>query len=237
MNKIIILVIQIMIASIVGYAQDKPKAILLTEMDYITCEMLLAKLDQVLVELQKSPNSIGYAVIYSEAAGRRKQMHEDTIKAHVRIRGFEKDKLKVIRATGKTPAKVQLWLVPFGAEMPKFTKTKWDFTLPKGTKPYIFSATADNDGICSSYEYLRLNYFAEHLEANPVARGNLVIKERSWGRFRNEKAHIIRLLVDKYGIDRKRLRFFFVRERKYKGDEFYYPQVEVWLLPKKKRAK
>jgi len=234
MNKIIILVIQIMIASIVGYAQDKPKAILLTEMDDITCEMLLAELDQVLVELQKSPDSIGYAVIYSEAAGLRKEMYEDTIKAHVRIRGFEQDKLKVIRATGKTGAKIQLWLVPIGAEMPKFTKTKWDFTYPKGTKPFIFSSTGDNDGICSSYEYLRLNNFAERLEANPEARGNFVIKSRSNVVFNKEKASILKILVGKYKVSIRRLRFFHVRK---KLSGYLDPRVRVWLLPNKKRTR
>jgi hypothetical protein len=216
------------------YSQEQPKSILVDEFGKIYCDDFLARIDYLLSELQKRPYSEGFVVINGLKSDiRRNLIYENWIKGHIRFRGFDNSRLMIVRSELAEKIRFRLWLVAKGSKTPDFSEAKWDLTLPPNTSSYIFTKTDSQEGLCPGSEYLSLNTFSEYLKANLSANGNFVINTYSRRLFNNEKAVIKNILVNKYNIESRRLRFFYVFDNKYKKDKYYYPRVEVWLVPKK----
>jgi hypothetical protein len=162
---------------------------------------------------------------------RERFRYENYAKGHLAMRepSAPKKRVFIIRAEDRDEFRIQLWLVPDGAEKPTFNEVKWGVSISPTAKPYIFTKTEWTEESLVSYaEYLVLDSFSEYLEGNPTTRAHFVIKEKSKGRFHKEQSKITNLMVRKYNINPKRLRFFYVRENKPRWE---YPQVEVWLVP------
>jgi hypothetical protein len=218
------------------FGQQKPKAELFDEHGKITWEDFTARLDNLLHQLSQNPNSTAYIVIHNGKVSNNRERfrYEDYAKGHLAIRGFaaQKERVFIIRAEDRDEFQIQLWLVPDGAEKPTFSEVKWDVSILPTAKSHIFTKTEWTEESLVAYaEYLVLDSFSEYLEGNPTTRAHFVIKEKSKGRFHKEQSNIKNLMVRKYKIDPKRLRFFYVRENKPRWE---YPQVEVWLVPQNK---
>lgn len=230
MKKILLtLLISFLIPTIV-FSQESEKTKLFDEFSKVNCEYLLALTDAFYVGILNDRETQGYAVI---DLGKEKLSvgltYERWIRGNTRFRNFPKDRIKIIRTKTDGDFKVQFWLVPNSDSKPDFSEKSWDFTFNKGQKPFIFSMNYGDSGICPGFEKLDLYFFAEYMNANPKARSNIVINTRSNKNFAKEKKEILELIVDKYKISKKRLRFFHTKKPNNWSDE--YPEVEVWILP------
>lgn len=235
LQKIILNYLILLFAFQICFGQEKPKAELVDEFGNITWEDFVQRLDQLFVTLWNKEDSSAYIVIYKgKAEGDKSNQgirYEQWAKGHIRVRGgSDKNRIFIIRAEDKNALRIQLWVVPAGAEKPVFNETEWDLTIPSNKKSFIFTTTESNNGLATPAEHLSLNLFSELLEVNPAARGNFVIRARSKREFREEQTLIIKT-VEKYKIPTSRLRFFFIRENKQRWD---YPQTEVWIVLKNK---
>lgn len=220
----------------IGFGQERSQAELLEEFGSITWEDFVARLDNLMDKINQKPNSTAYIVIHNGKVSNKRERfrYEQYAKGHLKVRShfIDEKRFFIIRAEDRDEFQIQLWIVPEDGEKPSFIEVKWDISLEPDAKSHIFTTTDWSvRGLAMPPEYLSLNLFSEYLEANPTARGHFVIRERSKEKFRKEKTNITNILVNKYKISPKRLRFFFVRENKPLLD--YYPDVEVWLVPKR----
>lgn len=209
------------------FAQETSKAKLMDEFGEISWEDFVARLDYLWMQLAEQPTSAAYIVIHNGKISNDRQRfrYEQWAKGHIKDRRFDENRIFIIRAKDKDELHIQIWLVPQGAEKPEYPETVWNLKLSPNTKPFLWTATKWQDGLSTPPEYLSLNLFSEYLSANPNSRGNFVVFAKSKKEFYEEREKITDILVKKYEISRKRLRFFHMKE---KND---YSQVEVWLLP------
>lgn len=203
------------------FSQEKPKAVLFTEVENPNCEILLATADAFFNELNNDPNSQGYAVIYGKKNDLREKLtYELWLNGAMIFRKFDDSRIIKIRGADAENLKIEFWKVPTGAEKPMFNELKWNFVFPAKTKPFVFHD--EYEQICYSGSFEKA--FAEYLNANPDARGHIVIYETSNKKYLKQKKEAQKLLSE---IPQNRLRFFQV-----KSDS---SNVEFWLVPKKKK--
>jgi len=201
------------------FSQEKPKAVLVTEFEDANCEILLAQMDNLMVELNNDPNSQGYAIIYGKKNGLRGNLaYELWINGSMEFRKFDSSRITTVRGEETENLKIQFWKVPAGAEKPSFNEGKWNFVFPPKTKPFVFHDDY-SDQICSYVSFEKV--FAEYLNANQRARGHIVIYEKSVNKYKKRKKETQNLLSK---IPQNRLKFFYV-----KSDT---SNIEFWLVPK-----
>jgi hypothetical protein len=85
-----------------------------------------ARLDQMAIELQNSPNSTGYIIAYAgrrSRAGEADRMGQRAIDYLTTTRGISRDRLVFVNGGYRDTNSFELWLVPQGAEPPKPTPT------------------------------------------------------------------------------------------------------------------
>lgn len=201
-------------------SQEKPKAVLIAEFGNDGRESLLQRMDYFYSELANDPESHGYIIIYGkddDTAG--KLTYELWINGSIHFRGFDPNRVNKIRGAEAEKLNIQFWKVPAGAEKPTFEEGKWNFSFPPNTKPYVFHDSY-SDQICSYTSFEKV--YAEYLNANPEAKGHIVIYEESRIKYLKKKKESQKLLSE---IPQNRLRFFYV-----KGED---SNVEYWLVPKK----
>ncbi len=212
------------------FSQETPEAKLIDEFGKITCEDVLQRTDAFIVELQNNPAAKGFFVI---DLGNEKTSfgirYERWLIGHLNLRKFDLSRIKTIRTSSAKEFIIRFWLVSERSQEPEYVEKDWDFTFYKNQKPFIFSANYYDGSLCPGVEILSLNYFAEYMKANPKSRSNIVIKTISDKKFFDEKKELLELIVDKYKISSKRIRFFRVRKNHYWSDGT--PEVEVWILP------
>lgn len=221
-KKIILLLLVLFIFFQFCLAQETPKAILFDEFDGRSCDDFSARIDNFYLELNNNLTSQGYVIFYGNNDELEKKLrYEMMFDGTVKFRKYDKTPIIKIRNEETGNAKVQLWIVPAGAEKPAFSETKWDFTLRPDTKPFIVYADY-YDSICSSGSYYPI--YSEYLLGNPKARGNIVISKKSFRAFLKTKKEVLKQLPD---VSEKRLKFFHVRGE---GAGF-----ELWIVPPKKK--
>lgn len=202
------------------FAQEKPEAVLIDELDVIYCDDFLARIDNFFVSLQNEPNSFGYAVISGNSDEiLKKTTYEMWLKGAIRFRNFNADTIKIIRSENTENIRIQFWKVPAGAEKPSFDESEWNFSLPPKTKPFIFySNNGDFDQICSTVGYEKI--YSEFILANPKSRGHIVIYENTVKNFNKVKEEFLKSIPDLPG---NRLKFFHSRQK----DSLF----ELWIVP------
>lgn len=206
------------------FAQEKPEAILIDKFGLLNCEDIWARQDAFFVEIQNSPTSIAYAVIYGKKNATRQNLaREKLIAGFVKFRKFDKARLKIVRGKESNEPHTEFWLVPAGADKPDFDEVEWDLTFPTNQKPFIYYSSNEDDDICPSGWQLKI--YSDYLTKNPKARANIVIYAKSTSEFQKQSKDFLDELGKNYNIPPKRIRFFFVKE---KTD---YKSYELWLLP------
>lgn len=205
-------------------ARQETEARLIDEFGILGCEDIWARQDAFFVEIQNSPGSVGYAVIYGKKNATRQNLaQEKLIKGIIGFRNFYEDRFVIARGKESDEPHTEFWLVPAGANKPDFDEAKWDLTFPKNQKPFIYYSSKEDVGPCPGAANLEI--YSEYLTENPKARANIVIYAKSKAKFEKEKKNLLDELVKKYKISPKRIRFFFVKEN---SD---YESYELWLLP------
>jgi len=208
-------------------SQKPPKAILIDEFPRLHCEDVIARQDNLFVEVQTTPNSVGYAIIFADNENRtHARRTESMFHGHTQFRRFDDARFKVIRAVGAEGLRVQLWIIPRGTPVPEFQPTEWDFKIDPPRKPSKFNASEYDEGPCPIGSQFQL--YSDYLKANPDTRGHIVIWARTSAQFHKEKERIHRDFLTKYSIDDDtRIRYFYFRHRS------TYIKWEYWIVPKR----
>ena len=226
-RKIIFVLAALLMSLHFCFGQEKSEAFLVDEFPTVACDDFLARIENFLIELQNNPDSQGYAVVSgSSEETRRKAGYELIIKGAVALRNFDKNRIISVRGKAAKDLQVQFWSVPPGAKKPDFKETEWDFVFPPQTKAFKFRDDNTNDDICPPTPFETI--YAEYLNANPRARGHIVIYAKSLKKYNELKMAAKNLLKD---VPTSRLRFFHVRQERSEN----YANVEYWIVPRKKR--
>jgi hypothetical protein len=153
------------------------------------------------------------------------------MKRYIQNRRFDPARILFVRAGMLENPRTEFWLVPAGADSSEiidgkdYGEGKWSYDLSSVTRPFILEGDyTDVYGLCPTPDL-----FPNLLKANPKMRGNIVIYATSRAIFRKSEKDILSRLT-KAGIERKRLRTFFVRKTKF-DMEMQALQPEYWLLP------
>ena len=229
------------------YSQDKPTSILFDQFGKITCEDFLARLEVLIHNLRRNnPTTNGVIEVFREDGTRHHYVFENWAQEHLKDWNFV-NRIKIVHTTAERhfkrskkksdrSFKIRFWVLPKGSDSPLFEVEPWDYKLYKDGRPYIFSSTYSQSWICGTN--LQLDQLVKGLKIDPRSRTNIVIKERAVSKFNKERRRILAILVDKFKVNRKRIKFFFVREnKKFPKDyaiEQFYPNVEVWYLPNRR---
>ena len=217
-----LLLLTILLASFqICFGQEKPEAILTEEFGKITCEELLARLDQFSAELNNNPNSTGYIVIHPEKTSVRSGISfVNWIKGHWTFRKLDETRYVIIRGEEKDTLNIKFWRVPPGADESFHKGEKWLAAATKIKKAFVFNSLHIED-ICPTFNP---KYYAEILLSDPSLRGHIVIFSRSRKEARKAAEDWLTMLTKDYKVPRNRLRVFFANEQN--GLE-----AEFWLVP------
>lgn len=208
------------------FAQTDPTAIKIDEFGKLTCCDFEVRVDNFLLALKNQPSATGYAVISGDTLSQRLYLERFFLDAKAETNADQN--VTIIREKGQgIGPSVTFWLVPEGAEKPPFQEISLDFMLPPDRKPFLFVDNSE-PGVCPGYS-LDLGHLSEFLQANPTARGNIVISSRVNAREYRELRTKLKAnaLAAKIAIDR--IRFF-------RGATLYNSTVEIWLVPRRSRS-
>lgn len=167
------------------FGQEKPTAILVDEFSILPCDEFLARNDAFFATLQNNPDSQGYAVVSGSSDElHRKIRYELLIKGYIAARKFDDSRIILVRGGETENFSIRFWRVPSGAEKPDFKETKWNFVFPPKSKPFRFYDDSP-DIICPPAPFEKV--YAEYLNANPRARGHIVIYATSFKKYKRLK--------------------------------------------------
>lgn len=227
MKKIISILILIG-ACLQAISAQAPKAEIIDQFGRINCDDFLARIDNFFVQIKSRPNSMGYAVIYRKkdslfAGLLPERFLLDTISNWK----LDRTRLTIVRGEERDETEIEFWVVPEGAEKPRFPEAALDFTISPGRKPFVLQSNVD-DGICPVYN-LDLGHASEFLTANPASRINAAISSNINNKeFRTLKAKLL-TNARSSNIDPTRIRFF-------RGKLRDNATVEIWFVPRRARA-
>lgn len=205
-----------------SFAQASPQAKIIDQFGDITCEDVLARLDNFFVSLSNDPTAIGYIIIQGKRENARQSFrYRSLIRGHTKFRRFDSSRLTIIRNEESDNLKVQFWLVPAGADLPQSSNLSWDspFSI---SKPEMFYSEDGDDGICPNDILIT---FSEILIKKTNIRAHFVIKAKTFKEFNERKKELLNEFKE---ISVNRLNFFYVRNNR---DSY----VEYWLVPPKRK--
>ncbi len=236
-NLFLKLLVIVLLFNISIYPQEIVEAELLDEFEEITCEDVLIRTDILINNLRDKPSLTGYVIISINKEDvdkglRYEQWIEGRMTEWMKADNSEvnsQSKVKIIRSHTNDKFRIQLWLTPSNIEKTFAKSVEWNLTYPKDKKPFIFANNIYEGSLCPPPERLALNLFAEILTVNSKATSNIVIKADSRKKFQKEKQELVNIIVKKYKISSKRLRFFYVYEKETKYYDF--SRIEIWMLP------
>lgn len=211
---------------------------------------LKARWDNLLVELNREPESVGYVVFYRsrrDGPGVTARQLSVARSYMVRVRGFSDDRL--VTLDGGTAANLvqEFWIGPRGAEPPRradaFPQMPIDFTVTSKFDDSYYNGADDEDGQIGD----SLPAFAKVLEQNPTVGGYIIVYPHYYAEreeirgydvrsVSRDSASLVRWIMNdirkrmtrEFGIPRARLRIINGGHRKVRS-------VELWLVPKGER--
>lgn len=232
LSRIYLIAILLLTFGVGANGQAPPKAVLVDEFGKPDCEVLWAKLDGFIQQVQTDPTSI--ATI--EISGKTDDSHgnfywDNMIRGYFVRRNIPKERWSVRRAALGNERIVRFWLTPPGAIPPKIEVAEWDMAYPIDTKPFIFTngeSYSVEVGVCLYVDEIAL--LAKALEFNPAARVNVVLIVRSDREYLRRRQKTIKELVDGYSIRRSRIKIF--KKLSSKPNPYgINPTTEYWLIP------
>lgn len=224
MIRIIVLCIFLLAGS--AFPQPTAGPTLLDEFERTPCDEFKARLDFLNINLSGHPTSTVYIVIFGEQDDMRANVfYEGMIVGYLRQRQLDPDRVRFIHSSYKKKLTFQMWLVPSGVEKPSFPTVDWSYKMPPTMKAYKFTWLNEYDDICPDVDGVGL--YSQFLEANPQARGNIVIRDVTDKARRRLSRSTLTELSRRYGISRNRLRVFYANEMPDGVDQ----RVEYWLVP------
>lgn len=120
---IIACLFSIMLTATISSAQIDP---LKDEFGNVNCEDEMAHLDNFAIQLQNSPGTLGYVIVYGGRYGRHSEAlaRASRIKAYlVENRGLDANRIVKINGGYRESLNVELWVFPHDASAPPLTPT------------------------------------------------------------------------------------------------------------------
>ena len=222
-KKLISIIVLLFAISCSG--QEMPKASLVDEFGEVTCEDLLARTDNLSIQMANNPTSTALIVIHPQNGTLAKAIHyKEFIEKTFQRHNLDSSRLRIVRGKEKDSVGGSFWLVPRGAENPVNETIVWPEKKLDLSKPFIFDAE-DDEGVCPTFS---ARTYAELIKANPNVRGHIVISPYSRSQQMETASHWLHILRKDYEIPRNRLRVFFTRPTD-------WSHVEFWIVPIKKK--
>lgn len=216
------LLIFVLLTANSGLAQNKPKAMLFYEPErQVHCDEFQVIVDSFFIELFNMPSSHGYFVLTGGNEFLQDKInYEMMFDGYINQRRYDRGRVTTVRGAETGNVKFQMWVVPVGADIPKFETVKWNFKLPAGTKPFVIhSDMVQNCSLPFS------KFMNEFLAADPDTRVHIVIYANS---ARSRRRRVRETFPVMIGIPANRRRYFFVRS----SDP--YLNADYWIVPKER---
>lgn len=221
---VIILFILFQIAS----GQEKTSAVLFDELQSENCESYWARIDAFFSELQREPQTKGFVVIYGEENELLENLnYERWTSGITNFRGFDGNRIKVVRGVLGENRKIQFWKAPNEKEIPLLKKGSWSYRFSNSIKPFIFTDRNYYNNNCPSSPSAE-KYYADVLLTNTSARGHLVIRGKTNKIMRKIEKEVLNDLINDYKVPPARLKVFYVKDKKFQGLE---AGVKFWFVP------
>jgi len=205
----------IFLATFALVAQENKQAALIDEFRAISCDEMLARLDNFFIQLRNNPAAKGWVIISGSNEHLIKKIKLEVLfTSGVIQRRYEPKIVTTLRGPETGEATMQFWI---GSDAPDKNLQLWNLAIPKGTKPSYFLSDSDTTCIYPTvYKYLR-----ELLQANPRLRINAVVWEKNSRKHRKK----VKEVRESLGAENsRRIRFF-------QKPEPFDASTEFWLVP------
>lgn len=204
---------------------QKPEAVLIDQFGKLPCDEFNGRIWNLVLQIKQLPAS--RALVFVHPNSTESRMTQSQLKYILAQFEFEEMEDRVEFRIGREMdgLSYELWKIPAGADAPDGVGYKWWPPKPDTTKPFIFGYE-DDIGECPTFVPRK---FAEIILANRGSRAYVVIKAASWerGQVKSFADDTIKTLVEKFKIERKRIRTFYVRQKERNSMTF----AEYWFVP------
>ena len=206
------------------FSQEKPKAILVDEFGKVTCEDLLARIDNFHIQMSNNPTFMGLAVIRPDKGSmNRVRWHKKLIVRTFQRNRYEIDRIRVVLESPGDSIGGSFWLVPPGAEAPAFDESKWPDEEIDFSKPFVYEVY-EVDDVCPTF----VPYIYADLIKSRNVRGHIVIHTDSRRNERRVAFDWIKTLAKEHNVPRNRIKIYY-------GKRNIFQRVEFWIVPIKKQ--
>lgn len=191
----------------------------------ISCDEFQSRIHSFVARIANNPTSSGYYVITGPNNLLRGKLFWEGEFLTILKRDFLQNwsgRITTIRGPETGEFRMQFLIVPKGSESPDFRPSKWNFALPKNSKPFVISS--DQGEVC--FDELYPAFVKEYFDANPRMHLNVVIYARTTSDRRKDIEEAKAKLAS---ISTNRIRYIFAHSRS------YFSGVEYWLVPKQMR--
>lgn len=219
------LLVFVLATAITNFAQEKATATQIDEFSRVTCEELLARVDNFQIQLQNNPTAIGLVVIDSPQNGKdRSPFYRLLIQKTFHRNGYAFERLQFYR---RKTAELggSMWLMPPGTDVPFPDAEPWPDTLLDLSQAFIWDSF-DYDDVCPTFaprEYGRL------IKSNQEIRGQIVVHAGSRCDALATGTDWIKELTERWGIPTNRLRLFIGKRNK------IWSSTDFWIVPAKRK--
>lgn len=214
--------------SVIWAQAQKGEPVLIGDFEIFSCSEFRGLADHFMAELANDPNSLGY-VVNSGPFEKLSTIvwREELIKAQMEFRNFDSSRVVFDRSDSAGTIRTRFWKMHSSKARPNIQNVDNSLSLSARIKPFLLiEQTFYNDSECPDANYPLL--FARFLDANPNARGNLVVYGTTSREIRRRENMALSQLVSTFKISRKRIKTF---HRLVRNDPERPKGIEYWCLP------
>jgi hypothetical protein len=119
--NILLLIASVSFSFQFAQAQENPKPLLIDSFTYSNSEDASARIDNFRNELNNSPQSVGYIIVYGGKIGKRGEVeaHIRGIKQAFKLKGIDERGVSIIKGGFREKLTVEFWLVSAGSDSPQ----------------------------------------------------------------------------------------------------------------------
>jgi hypothetical protein len=123
--NILLLITSVYFSFQFAQAQENPKPLLVDSFAYSNSEDASARIDNFRNELNNSPQSVGFIIIYGGKTIKRGEVeaHIRGIKQAFKLKGIDEKSIKIIKGGFREKLIVDFWLIPAGSRLPQPSPT------------------------------------------------------------------------------------------------------------------
>jgi hypothetical protein len=222
------------------FSQEQEKNfVLFDSFSETTYEELIARIDYLAVETNKTPNAVGYIVIYGGSNPIENAFNRKSIQNYIKFRKFDEKYLSVINSSDLEKPKLEFWISKDGTK-PKVKEEKPSFSLPKTNKAILFIDDAIEivkiderqtylpfgcDAGCVTY----VNFYllSEFLNSNPDIKAYVIIHEKNLKKAKKVMKILSKETSDEVKISPDRIKFLYGGKNRISGNNS--SEIQIYL--------